>query len=150
MRAWQTIKVTPGQPYKFSGYFTGLADCVISLIDGDHDGTVLESTDVYLNGNASAWIEASVIAMAPASGVMTVMWEVLNTSLDYPGGHADGLQFGSDCNEIWADADNDGDVDMDDFAYWQRCVSIVGGILSVLTFFEERGIALFAVRSRDD
>lgn len=127
MRAWQTVRVVPGQPYEFSGYFAGMADCVISLLDGDENGDVLETTEVYLSGTGEGWIPASVSAVS-ASDVMTVMWEVLNTTIDYPGGHADGLQFGSDCNEIWADADNDGDVDMDDFAHWQRCLSIVGGI----------------------
>lgn len=126
MRAWQTVRVIPGQPYRFSGQFAGSADCVISLLNGDENGTVLQSTTVYTGGSGS-WVPGSVVATA-TSDIMTVMWEIRNATPSSPGGHADGLSFGTDCPLNWADADEDGDVDMDDFAAWQRCVSITGSI----------------------
>jgi len=119
--------VVPGQPYTFSGGFGGAADCVISLLDGDEFGSVLQSQTVYTDGSGGAWLHGSVTAIA-VSQVMTVVWEIQNASMGAPGGHADGLSFGSDCPLNWADTDGDGDVDMDDFAQWQRCVTISGEV----------------------
>jgi hypothetical protein len=122
LRAWQTLKVQPGQSYTFSGYFSGSADCTILLLDGNAEGTVLNSTPVFTGGDGGAWKQGSVSANA-VSEIMTVMWRIDNATPSTPGGHADGLEFKSNCHAIWADADSDGDVDMLDFAAWQRCVT---------------------------
>lgn len=124
LRAWQTIRVLPGQSYTFKGWFGGPSDAFIQLVDGFEDGNLIASTQAVAQGDGGAWREASVAGTA-VSGVLTIIWQVEPT-IGNPGGHADGLQFSSNCHTIWADADDDGDVDMDDFADWQRCVSITG------------------------
>ncbi len=128
-RAWQTILVEPGRSYQFSGWFTGAADCTIRLLDGDETGTELASKVVYTNGNAAEWIQDSVSAPGPASQMMTAVWEISNATEGSPGGHADGLSFGTTCNTIWADADDDLDVDMDDFGAFQLCYTGQSGPL---------------------
>ncbi|MBI4579631.1 MAG: hypothetical protein HY718_08020, partial [Planctomycetes bacterium] len=124
LRAWQTIQAQQGGSYTFSGYFAGSADCTIALLNGDENGTVLNSTAVFTGGDGGTWHQASVTATATSS-VMTVMWRIDNATPEGPGGHADGLQLSSNCHTVWADADDDGDVDMIDFAEWQRCYSPV-------------------------
>ncbi len=123
LRAWQTVVVLPGGRYTFSGQFAGLGDCIIRLLDGDENGLPLASTTVFTSTDGGAWLPGSVSATA-TSNVMTVVWEIANAA---PGGMADGLTFASDCNPIWADADGDTDVDLDDFGVFQRCVSGSGG-----------------------
>jgi hypothetical protein len=132
LRAWQTVAVIPGT-YKFSGWFggnvTGGGSVQIRLLDGDENGTdlatpvtVIDSATVPGN-DADAWIYGEISAIAPASGIVTVMWQ---GDVDAPGCvHADGLTFVSACNDPFADVhpapDGDGDVDQDDFAAWQLC-----------------------------
>ena len=125
LNAWQTVKVLPGQQYTFSGQFAGSADCIIRLLDGDELGMVLASSPVFTDGDGGAWQPASVAATA-LSEVMTVMWTIENTTAGAPGGHADGLTLTSSCHPIWADYDDDNDVDMDDFSMLQRCLTTAG------------------------
>jgi len=56
-----------------------------------------------------------------------VRWEMpgINTSL-----LAATLETGRCCHTPWADADGDGDVDGDDFAFLQRCLTLGGGVPS--------------------
>jgi hypothetical protein len=126
LRAWQTVRVVQNSEYTFGGYFSGIGDFYVRLLNGDENGSELASQLVFAGSDGGAWVHGEVSAVA-ASNVMTVVWEIQNAA---PGGHADGLTFeGDECNEVWADADGDGDVDHDDFAFFQRCYTGSAGPL---------------------
>lgn len=147
-RSWQTVVVSPGQSYEFSGHFAAPSGVGIflRLLDGDETGTELASEQV--TGSAGNWVEGSVQAVAGASGLMTVVWELQIPGGDPEvdpnvGGHADGLTFGSNCFVPFADADGDGDVDQEDYGVWQLCFTgTIGGIPDVpeyCTCFDREG-----------
>jgi hypothetical protein len=122
LRAWQTVDVAPGTMYEFSGEFNAGPEVVVTLriLSGDETGTELASSPVTLVANE--WVPGAVQAIAPSSGVMTVVWEmVVSGTAPNVGGHADGFQLASRCNSPFADADGDGDVDQADFAIFQVC-----------------------------
>jgi len=124
-RAWQTIAVQSGV-YGFSGWFAGGGTNTVNirLLDGDINGAQIASTEVYSCTSGCGnydWLEASVTGAA-SSGLMTVVWEMVGAE-DESATHADGLTFVSICSDPFADVDGDGDVDQDDFAALQLCVS---------------------------
>lgn len=122
MRAWQTVAVNPGVRYAFSGEFNAIPTATVTLrmLNGDENGAEIASAPVALVSNA--WAPGSVEGIAPTSGVMTVVWELMVTgTLPDVGGHADGFQLTSTCNDPFADADGDTDVDQADFAVFQIC-----------------------------
>ncbi len=140
--AWQTISVTPGQVYSFGGWFAGGGTnrVTIRLRDGGLAGTILAETIVYdCTSSCSAydWTEDSVTAMAPGS-VMTVEWHMSNAT-DDSATHADGLTFVPLCNVPFADADADGDIDGDDFAELQICLSGTDPLASGCECFDRDG-----------
>jgi hypothetical protein len=129
LHAWQTIRTFPSASYAFAGYFGGVsqngASLVIRIVDGaDPTGPVLaETTLASLSaGGSLPWTEGSVEAVA-VSDTTTVVWgseNVLGNTLMV----ADGLSFKVleiVCNQPFADADGDGDVDQSDFAVFQEC-----------------------------
>jgi hypothetical protein len=62
---------------------------------------------------------------------MTVVWEMTNTTTGAHASHADGLEFVMivpGCPQPFADIDNDGDVDQEDFAHFQNCYSGAGPV----------------------
>ncbi len=121
VRAWQTIAVDPGR-YRFSGLFNAPLGVTVTLrlLDGDENGIELANSPVALQENA--WVSGSVEANAPASGIMTVVWEMTLTGAEpNVGGSADGLKFESSCNDPVFDFDDDGDVDQVDFSVFQVC-----------------------------
>lgn len=133
-RAYQIIQVVPGSTYTFKGYFTanGSSSRRIALINGTIkggviDGTVVAETPVPDGG---AWTER-VVEGAATGSIMTVMMELTGATTD-SALHADGLKFeivGVPCNAPFADSDNDGDVDQDDFGLLQQCFTgPAGGI----------------------
>jgi len=123
LRAWQTLKVMTGRTYRFAGWFAGggTNTVTIKLVDGsDPTATPLASTTVSSPGEASTtWKYSSVQANA-ASDILTVVWE-LTGAADDSATHADGFTFETPCNDPFADADADGDVDQTDFAVFQLC-----------------------------
>jgi hypothetical protein len=135
MVAYQTLRVTPTAGYTFSGLFAGggANNAVIQLIDGlPNSGQVLAETSINddAGGAAYDWRTRQVSAYAK-SGIMTVVWRTTTTADEVHALHADGLTFAmtSDpCNDPFADADDDGDVDQADFAVWQTCFSPAGPV----------------------
>lgn len=123
LRAWQTLKVMTGRTYRFAGWFAGggTNTVTIKLVDGsDPTATPLASTTVSSPGEASTtWKYSSVQANA-ASDILTVVWELTGAAGD-SATHADGFTFETPCNDPFADADADGDVDQTDFAVFQLC-----------------------------
>lgn len=132
-RAWQTLAVRPYGRYRFSGYFAGGGGgrASIKLVEGsDPDGKVLAQAYVNEIGEAHDWRLVSVEAVAVAD-TMTVLWELVEP-LGICATHADGLVFEStlQCNTPVFDVEPDGDVDQDDFAFMQRCLTI-GAMIDV-------------------
>ena len=128
--AYQTLRVTPTAGYTLSGLFAGggVNDAVIQLLDGTlESGTVLQETAINEDANGAAydWRTRSVTAFA-RSGIMTVVWRTTATTSEAHALHADGLTFAMTappCNDPFADADGDQDVDQSDFAVWQSCLT---------------------------
>lgn len=138
-QAWQTLRVSRNGRYRFSGYFAGGGSAQVSLklIDGaDPDGSPLAQTFVNLAGDTYSWRFAEVEASAPGE-LMTAVWEMASPS-GICATHADGLVFEStrQCNIPFADVEPDGDVDLDDFAFLQRCLTI-GDLTRGLTGADE-------------
>jgi len=129
--AYQTIAATRGAEYTFGGIFAGGGpnDVLIELRDGGLSGPALASTVVYssIEDGSYDWRPASVTAIA-ASDTITAVWLLRPPAVyDYlHASHADGLTVTvrNPCNNPFADADNDQDVDMNDFALLQRCLAI--------------------------
>lgn len=127
LRAWQTVQVSPSTPYKFSGEFAGTGTFTLRLLEGEITGNELNSSTVTLT--PGQWAAGEVTGQTQGGNVMTVVWEISNPG---PGGHADGLEFvvdGVACNQPWADADADGDVDQDDFGFMQLCITGPSGTI---------------------
>jgi hypothetical protein len=121
MRAKQTIAVVPGWEYRFGGYFAAYGGSVgIELWDGDSKLTEINSQFVT-SGWSSDWVYGEVTGSA-ASSVMTVVVSFYEGT-QAGGAHFDGLIFEPTitCNDPFADADGDGDVDQVDFAVFQKC-----------------------------
>ncbi len=134
--AYQTVRVTPGRTYRFSGWFAGggLNAVRLALIDGaDHLLLPLAETTVHQHSGSEDpfeqydWTAGSVEATA-VSDVMTVVWYM--DIIDDRGGavpstsHADGLKFedlAPPCSTPPQDVEGDGDVDLTDFGMFQAC-----------------------------
>lgn len=137
LSAYQTLRVTPTAEYTFSGQFAGGGSnqAVIRLIDGTLEtGTVLAETPI--NDDAAGapydWRTRSVKAFAPGA-ILTVVWNVTTSSQQSHALHADELAVAMSvqpCNDPFADADADGDVDQADFAVWQQCLTTGGSVPS--------------------
>jgi hypothetical protein len=130
-RAWQTLAAEFGARYRFSGYFAGGGGntVTISLLDGEIDGEPIASTVVQSGLEAYDWTYAEVEAMAPGT-VMTILWEMTGTVAGAHASHADGLEFvmiAPGCSNPFADIDNDGDVDQEDFGWFQKCYTGTDG-----------------------
>jgi hypothetical protein len=130
LRAWQTILAVPGQNYRFSGYFASNSISSIKLLSGFEDGTLISSQDVYSDTPDNSWVFKTLSGIA-TSNIMTAVWEIDATN---GGGNAAGLQFGSSCHHVWADADDDGDVDQADFAQLQACYTGDSGMMPDLPY----------------
>jgi hypothetical protein len=132
-RMYQVLQVAPLQEYEFGGEFSngGGGTVRIAILDGTIVGGIINPDDVVAetilpNGD---WQPASITGAATGI-VMTVVWEV-QSSADTFGAHGDGLfliPVGVPCSDPFADADNDGDVDQDDFARLQMCFTGEAGI----------------------
>jgi len=134
--AWQILSVTPGELYKLSGYFAGgggadVPTVKIKLVDGPDPAGVSVIAETIVDDSSASydWQYAEVQGRA-VDDVMTVVWEMTNTAGDVPDAdatHADGLKFELVCTiDPFADADDDGDVDHEDFALFQLCYTGVG------------------------
>ncbi len=122
--AWQALKVDAGAGITFGGWFSwgGTGNVNIKLVDGyGPDGTQIASASVPTGND---WCYSTVQGFA-LSEVVTVVWELVDTANGSPAAvHADSMTFeASICNDPFADADADGDVDALDFALFQLCTS---------------------------
>jgi hypothetical protein len=138
LMAYQTLRVAPTAGYTLSGLFAGgdSNSASIRLIDGTLAGTELASTVINDDtaGASYDWRTRSVSAYA-RSGIMTAVWKVSATGSGLHGLHADGLTFTMTelpCNDPFADADGDHDVDQADFSVWQLCYTGDGGTLPTI------------------
>jgi len=121
-RAWQTLKVTPGSGVIFGGWFSwgGPGTVNLKLVDGyGPNGTVLATAPVP---QSNEWCYSAVEGFATGH-LVTVVWELVGTVNGTPSAvHADHMTFGATiCHNPFADVDNDGDVDQEDFAVFQIC-----------------------------
>ncbi len=121
-RAWQTLKVAPGNKCTFGGWFSwgGAGTVNLKLVDGyGPNGTVLATAPVP---QTNEWCYSAVEGYA-AGHLVTVVWELVGTVNGSPSAvHADYMTFAStSCHAAFADVDNDGDVDQEDFAVFQVC-----------------------------
>lgn len=128
--SYQILSVTPGQVYRVSAYFAGggTNTASLKLIDGDLNGTALDEAVIYDCSSGCGgydWAPFAVTAQAE-SNIMTVAWAMTGAS-DDSALHADGFVMETVCNDPFADADNDGDVDHDDAAILQLCFTGPGG-----------------------
>ncbi len=135
--AWQALKVDASAGVVFGGWFSwgGVGNVNIKLVDGyGPDGTLIASTSVP-EGND--WCFSSVEGFA-LSEVITIVWELVDTVNGSPAAvHADSMTFEfSICNDPFADADADGDVDGVDFALFQLCSSGSGNAYPTGAGFE--------------
>lgn len=130
--AYQTIAAIRGAQYTFGGIFAGGGpnDVLIELRDGGLSGPALASTVVHssIEDDSYDWLPASVTGIA-ASDTITAVWLLRPPANVYDylhASHADGLTVTvlNPCNDPFADADGDQDVDMEDFALLQRCLAI--------------------------
>lgn len=129
-RAWQTMAVQFGARYRFSGYFAGGGGntVTVKLLNGDINGEPIVSTVVQSGLESYDWTYAEVEGQA-SGAVMTVVWEMTDTAGGAHGSHADGFEFvmtAAGCPEPFADIDNDGDVDQEDFGRFQECYTGAG------------------------
>lgn len=126
LRAWQVLKVTTGKSYRFGGWFAGGGSNTvkIKLIDGTDPMAVpalAETVVAQPSGSQYDW-QYSFVQAAAVSDLMTVVWELTGAVDQAPNAtHADALTFETPCNDPFADADGDGDVDHLDFAIFQLC-----------------------------
>ncbi len=90
---YQTISVTPGSEYTFSGLFAGggLNTTSIELYDGDQAGALLSSAFIKQLGlEAYDWTPAFVIG-TPTKDYMTVLWRIKLDGAAPHAAHADKL-----------------------------------------------------------
>jgi hypothetical protein len=129
-RAYQTFFTIPLTPVYFSGEFAwgaegGDAIVRIALIDGTIRSGIIDPNEVISETHISAgdWQYAEILGSA-SGHVMTAVWEATSLGGEF-GAHADGLRTTKDCHPcrpLFADSDDDGDVDQDDFGLFQRCM----------------------------
>jgi len=128
----QTLAARPGTKYRLSGYFghsgeygTHGTKVTLFLLDGDSAAAPIASTVVLSQPLFEDWTFASVTGKITGD-VLTVAWEV-ECFGDSDGPRAvwvDHLVLEADiCHEAVFDSDGDGDVDQDDFAFFQTCIT---------------------------
>ncbi len=93
-RSFQTIAVTNGSNYTFSGYFAGSGNNTVTLRlrEGGLTGPQLAESTVHSGGGTYDWQFASVSAAA-SGDVMTAEWAVAASASGENAAHADGLSF---------------------------------------------------------
>lgn len=137
---FQTFAVPYGATVSVSGSFTGGLDggCdphngVLELVQGGNDGTLVDSS-LITNANGGPWQTDAV------SGTVLADRATVRITLDLAGAgscvhalHMDNLliDIGPGCNDPFADADGDGDVDQGDLSVFQHCLSGTGNPLPV-------------------
>lgn len=127
------VKVLPGQNTLVGGWFAGggPATVTLRLIDGvDPGGTEFASSVLMqtAGGEQTDWVEGTVQGV-PTSEFMTVVWELSGGGGEPAASHADGFYLESNCNVPFADTDADGDVDHEDFAFFQACHTGADGVI---------------------
>ncbi len=131
----QTLTTEPGKTYILSGYFGHSnqfdhgAQITLSLLDGNSGAAPMAggSAVVLAPGAFEDWTFGSVTGTATGD-LLTVAWEVENQGTDGPRvAWIDHLVLVEPCHDPFADADEDGDVDQDDFALFQLCYTGAGG-----------------------
>lgn len=137
-RVFQTVDVVPSRTLSLSGYITGATTDIVHshrviLRDGDMNGAELAS---FQHDSGFGWTPFTIEGV-PTQTTVVVEW---GFGGDLPGGygivatHVDELvlvEVGVPCNAPFADADDDGDVDQDDFAVWQLCHTGAGTGVSI-------------------
>ena len=97
----------------------------IKLLQGDVNGELVASTTVQSGLESYDWTYAEVEGKSFGT-IITVVWEMTGTAGGAHGSHADGLEFvmiAPGCPDPFADIDNDGDVDQEDFGHFQACLT---------------------------
>jgi hypothetical protein len=135
VRAYQTVELLPGD-VRLRGSIAGegLAyEIFVELLDGDHRSTnVIDRFSMTgQNGVGDPPVQdfrEFDIGGRNSSTMVTVRWGTDTGTFTLPhAAHVDNLYLTGvgipPCNEPWADADADGDVDAEDFGLFQRCVT---------------------------
>ncbi len=140
---WQTVSVVPGTEVSFKGDIAPghnnaevQAEHFIELVDGDNESALLvQNAGVparFVTTAGDPNFQPVALSGICTTGTVTVRWGYRTT-----GGwgavatHVDNMYLAGTargrCNDPFADADGDGDVDQVDFAVWQSCQTGEGG-----------------------
>jgi len=134
-RIMQTVSVLPQRKLSLAGFmWANSAQVVVNhhvrILDGNENGDTLAEF-VRESGSFVDWTAFSLVG-TPTGPLATVDWGFVNTSSDWNDAaatHVDQMsltQAKDPCHDPFADSDEDGDVDQEDFAVWQICVTQTG------------------------
>ncbi len=143
-RVVQTVTVVPNMTVSLTGHIAGGNNRIppefpdegydhqISILDGDETGSemarfALRSHEIMPLG----WTPFPTLTGMPTGNAVTIEWGWENGIIagwNVVGTHVDELLLiQTPCNDPFADADNDGDVDQADFGSFQNCYTGPGG-----------------------
>jgi hypothetical protein len=121
------VSVLPGE-YRLRGDIAGAGGgtMFVQLRDGNVNGPVIDQFTFAGSEFNTDWRSFDLTGNA-TGGSVTVRWGFEGGSGTIRGVHVDNLHlspaFTPDCNDPFADADGDNDVDGDDFGVFQRCMT---------------------------
>jgi len=141
------IPVRPNYGLTLTGWIYGGSDGgpyfhQVLIRDGDANANIIGQYQLANAGGETGWQPVSMVDAMPTQSTVTVEWgHTPNGSTTYGTvtTHVDQLllvQEKATCSPIFADADNDGDVDQIDFAAFQECFTGDEGIMPTGTRYD--------------